>query len=172
MSSGGPPNPSKGKEIAKPKAKKAPKRPCYLIKVPPTRPSTSIPIIVANTHSAPLQSTSPAVAPMPLPSIFVPIVEATPPPVMVPKPPFVMVPIPPPVMVPTPPRTMVPTLPPITVPTPRPPLVPTTPSIMVLTPPLMMMPIPPLVVVRSEQGSYVGPSDPNAHPTTEDTIRT
>ncbi|QCE04152.1 hypothetical protein DEO72_LG8g2185 [Vigna unguiculata] len=93
---------------------------------------------------------------MPLPSPIVPIVEATPPPIMVPAPPPIMVPIPPSVIVPTPPPAMVPTPPPVMVPTPRPPLV----------------PIPPSVMVKYEQGSCVGPSDPNANPITEDTIRT
>jgi len=54
MSSGGPPNPGKGKEVAKPKAKSALKRPHYLIKVPPTRPSTSTPSTLTDTHSAAL----------------------------------------------------------------------------------------------------------------------
>ena len=94
MSFEGPPNPGKGKEVAKPKAKRAPKMPCYLIKVPPARPSISTPSIVVDTHSASLQSTSVGVASTPLSSPFTPIVEATPPPVMVPTPPIVIIPTP------------------------------------------------------------------------------
>jgi len=54
MSSGGPPNPGKGKEMAKPKPKRAPKRLRYLIKVPPIIPFTSTPPTIPKTHSAPL----------------------------------------------------------------------------------------------------------------------
>ncbi|QCE03476.1 hypothetical protein DEO72_LG8g1500 [Vigna unguiculata] len=124
MSSGGPSNPGKGKKIAKPKAKGAPKRPRYVIKVPPTRPSTSTPPTIAGTNNAPLQSPSLALVPKPLPSPSVPIVEATPPPIMVPTPCPPLVPTPPPIIVPTPcpsfipiqPYVMVPTLPPVVVP--------------------------------------------------------
>ena len=105
MSSGVPPNPGKEKEIAKPKAKRAPKRPRYLIKVPPARASTSNRLVVVDTHSAPLKSTSPIVAPMPLPSPFIPTVEVTPRAAMVPTPLLVMVPTPLPIMVPAPPVT-------------------------------------------------------------------
>ncbi|XP_027941224.1 classical arabinogalactan protein 9-like [Vigna unguiculata] len=145
MSSEDPPNPGKGKEVAKPKAKKAPKRPRYLIKVPPARPSTSTPSTVADIHSAALQPTSLGVAPTPLPSPFVPIIEATPPPVMVPTPPLVMVPTPPPVMVPTPLSPLVPTPPSVMVPTP--------PSVMVPTPSPMMVPMPPPVVLPQPSSS-------------------
>jgi len=108
MSYGSPPNPGIGKEIAKPKAKRAQKRSCYMIKVPPSRPSTSTPPTIADTHSAPLQFTSLALTLMPLPSSFVPIVEATLPPVMVPTPPSVRVPTPPLIVVPSPPPIVVP----------------------------------------------------------------
>ncbi|QCD86213.1 hypothetical protein DEO72_LG3g734 [Vigna unguiculata] len=183
MSSGGPLNPDKGKKVAKPK--RAPKRPR---KVPPTRPSTSSPSTLAGTHSAALQSTSVGLSPIPLPSPTVPAVEPTPPPIMVPIPPLVMVPTPPPlvptpppVMVPTPPP-LVPTPPPVMVPTPRPPVVPTPPPVMVPMPPPVVLSQPSsspseefenrLSQVRSEQGSCVGPLDPNVDPTAEDTIRT
>ncbi|QCE11604.1 hypothetical protein DEO72_LG10g2837 [Vigna unguiculata] len=71
-------NPDNGKEIVKRKEKRAPKKTRYVMRIPDIVASTSIPPPATGTHSAPIQSPSPAVVPSPSPST--PVVVPTPPP--------------------------------------------------------------------------------------------
>ncbi|QCE06401.1 hypothetical protein DEO72_LG9g1413 [Vigna unguiculata] len=85
MTFGGSSNPDKGKETVKREEKRPPKKARYVLRIPGIVGSTSIPPLATRTHSAPIQSPSPAVVPSPSPST--PLVLPTPPPPVVPTPP-------------------------------------------------------------------------------------
>jgi len=94
MTSEGQSNLDKGKERAKHREKRVPKKAQYVLRILATKTSTSIPPPTIDPQSAPIQSPSPALVPMPSPSSSTPFVIPTSPPVVVPTPPPPMVPTP------------------------------------------------------------------------------